>query len=680
MRRESIREAALAGGAFGLLHASVECLFRSAVVHWANPPGNYDPSTPAFAIAWFVCLSAAWACIAVGIRAVRRWNAFTSVDSGHILLAASVIASLTALEGSQGIFLRSSAQNAVLFSAIALGSAVLNFLVLPSHTKLFSGLIFASSVAAFQLLSNGNRPAQNILAGAGYVAAILLTASAAGRTRMPGLALPFCLAALSLTGALWFDSDLRVSFARATGARTQASPNVLLITMDTVRADHTSLYGYARDTTPHLRAYANSATLYKNSYSASNWTLPSHYSIFTGLYPAEHGGRCSASAPGIFPESSGNPKFLAELLGQQGYVTMATVANNVMLETTSKLAHGFQYYRSFHPKNDGGSPLPFSFRALVLRMDRLLFPSRHQYDAFGIASEVTGTAERLLDAVAVSRRPFLLFVNYMDAHAPYNPPPPYDTAFGDSGPWIPGIFVTKEFLKVRSGKGQIDPQTRQNFINRYDGGIKFEDEQIYQLLRHLKSLGLDDNTIVIITSDHGEAFGEHTTVEHSASLYQDQIAVPLIVKFPGQKIGEVVEHPVSGVDLFPTILNAAELPKPKGIAGADLKLVDRPTPVVAEMSQCYSKDQIPRRFEGEKFAIMEGSWKFILTASGRREMYSLPSDPMEIHDKSREFDEIRRGLETKMSRYFTSITRPAGKSAKISKEHHERLKSLGYAQ
>ncbi|HEY5659000.1 MAG TPA: sulfatase [Myxococcota bacterium] len=401
--------------------------------------------------------------------------------------------------------------------------------------------------------------------------------------------------------ALWVGS-LALALCLALGCSEGKKPNVLLITLDTVRADHLSSYGYARPTTPNLDAFAGRATRFTTCFATSPWTVPSHASLFTGRHPFEHGAHSfepkGMEYNNVFPLDESH-ETLAEVLAGEGYVTAGIVANNVYLDPLLNLQQGFE---TWDVKRVRG-------HRLTRRAFRWLERSREQ--------------------------PFFLFLNYLDAHRPYNVMPvegerrypksqnPYRTL---------DALISRVMIEGEPPDGLGELVTEQ-----YDRALRNLDAQLGRLLAWLEERGLYDDTLIVITSDHGEYFGEHGLVEHSKDVYRQALAVPLIVKRPGQNRGEIVDTPASLVDVPRMIL-----------AGISEELLERHGerfpyelgnhPLIAENYFSRPKDVLHpvygSRFRRVRTALIDDGYKLIHSSDGRHELYWLADDPDEASDAS----------------------------------------------
>jgi arylsulfatase A-like enzyme len=428
-------------------------------------------------------------------------------------------------------------------------------------------------------LGNGRVPAQRIT-----VYGVLLTvglwaiAWVAGKATPPGdRVLPVRAMAAVLGMAVVccaVTASLKTGVYRVSeSARPPAAgkPNVILISLDTVRADHLSVYGYERNTTPHLKEFAAESTVFKRAASSSDMTLPSHASMFSGLYPSQHGAHFSVEHRlGVPLDARFLP--LAERLRNKGFWTGGVVANGGYLSVAFGLNHGFEYWDQRLPAIVLAPVPPYWLRGR-LRDLAVRFVPTSQLD------RVSRSAGEINDAVfaALGQRPrdgraFFLFVNYMDAHVPYIPPAPYDTMFPGKDPAFTESRYMATYRDVIAHDRKIDDRAHAHLVSQYDGGIAYLDTQLAALFARLKAAGLYENSAIIVTSDHGEALGERNCMDHGGmSLYEEQIHVPLLIKFPQSRGGAVVEQPVSSVDILPTVLDAVGLPVPANVPGQSLR-------------------------------------------------------------------------------------------------------------
>jgi arylsulfatase A-like enzyme len=365
-----------------------------------------------------------------------------------------------------------------------------------------------------------------------------------------------------------------------------AAPNVLLVSVDTLRADHLSSYGYARPTTPHLDALAARGVLFEAAQSTSSWTLPAHASLLTGRYPAFHGLEDEGA---VLP--AGLPT-LAERFRELGYATFAVVAH-VYVGREFGIDRGFDTFDD--SLLEGGTRNPKAEEVV----DRVL----EQLDAAG-------------------DRPFFGFVHLFDPHWDYAPPPPWNTRFTDPGYTGP-VDGTLRSLSPWSGPDRTLPAADLAFaLALYDGEVAYVDAQIGRLLGALAARGQLDRTVVAVTADHGEEFEEHGRLGHGHSLYGEVLRVPLILAgHPRLPAGERRREPVSLVDVAATLLELAGGAPPAGSQGTSLlAAAEAGRPVFAESVRFGLEVRAARR--GEQSAIDH-------RALGWRRFFDLARDPGE---------------------------------------------------
>jgi arylsulfatase A-like enzyme len=399
-------------------------------------------------------------------------------------------------------------------------------------------------------------------------------------------------------------------------------PNIILMVLDTVRADHLSCYGYNRHTTPNIDAIASRGTLFENAYSSTSWTLASLASIFTGLLPHQHGADWGV------PLSAG-PWTLARILRSEGYETAGFSSNPFYGLGAWRLSEGFDVYvdDSYSVRHNvaatfvGQSVLQFLY-------DRLIRYSQFaRRDAADVNQEVTRWYKH-----RTPRRPFFLFINQMDAHRPYLPPPPYDRRFGE----IPHHLLPRLIATLQNGHPSrpYTVRERQAMIDGYDNSLAYLDRQIGNLLNSIDRPDSSRRTIVMITSDHGEGFGEHGTYDHGWNLYEDVLRVPLIIEGPGIPAGLRISSVVTNRELFSTVLDLAQTrARPLSQTslsrfwnlGSESKLSQ--APVVSELVA-----DSPTHQGAAILSLVSSQWQYLRDSNGRRELYDLQMDPQEEHN------------------------------------------------
>jgi len=416
-------------------------------------------------------------------------------------------------------------------------------------------------------------------------------------------------------------------------AASKSAPNVLVVVVDTLRAGHMSTYGYARPTSPHLTDIAKQGVLFENAVSTSSWTLPAHQGLLTGRYPHEHGPLREQPLNLRFPT-------LAHVLDGRGYRTGAFSANTEFFNRRAGFDHGFLHFEDyFYSVADSiyrtywGRLVFHNYVGGLLGLDEL--PGRKK------AADVNHS---LLQWVDRDRdKPFFGFLNYLDVHGPYIPENPYRYKFAGQAYRAQCSPTLSERLNP-FGRGDyvehlmyISPECFQLQVDAYDGAISYVDDQIASLFSALAERGLDKNTVVVITSDHGESLREHGLVGHSSSLYREQIWVPLIYWWPGHiPSGMRIDRPISGASLPATILDLLGDADQKDFPVASLAQLwekpgvnpDWPYPLSEMAQDLYIPKQFPG-YRGWLKSITDPQWHLIVAQNDPEELYDYPLDATE---------------------------------------------------
>lgn len=393
--------------------------------------------------------------------------------------------------------------------------------------------------------------------------------------------------------------------------------NVVVILLDTVRADRFSCYGYEKPTTPEIDKLAAEGLRFERCYSNSSWTLPSHASLFTGHYPVSH----RATQETLVLDK--RLPTLAEIFTHAGYRTFASSTSGVVAVDTG-LARGFETFVE-------------AFRSSV--RDEYEDQGRHPNNV---------AVDRFLSAADASS-PFFIFLNYIEAHLPYQPPDPFQSRFLDAGTSEEAVARARQLMFY-------DPFTADNPLTEemfsalsqlYDGELAYLDSQIADLIEIFERHGRRKNTLFVITSDHGENIGDHGYISHFFTVYNSVLHVPLILVLPDEAQGGITRTDIAQtVDLFPTILNACGIDYAGRYDGRDLlQDVNPPTPQVAYAEYYYPRQVFSVMPEiaveyGAKFlpymrrlrAVQDGTMKFIWGSDGRHELYEIASDPGEVRN------------------------------------------------
>ncbi|MFQ5458668.1 MAG: sulfatase [Myxococcota bacterium] len=437
-----------------------------------------------------------------------------------------------------------------------------------------------------------------------------------------------------------------------------ARPNIILITIESLRADHVGAYGYQRDTTPALDALSAEAVTFDRAYSVTSWTLPSHASIFTGMYPTAH----QVQKP--FDRLDGSYQTLAELLQRGGYQT-AGIVSGPFLRATHNLNQGFEIYDES-------------------AIEGTSFAASHE--------TVTNprVEERVKNYLTKGRdpeRPFFLFIYLWDPHYDYIPPPPYDQMF------VPASAEKTDVRHYESpgADHKILPEAQlQYVISQYDGEIRWTDELLGRLWYLLRELDLWDRTGIIATSDHGEEFFEHGVKGHKNNLYVQSLHVPLIVKAAGSEAPRRDARVVNLIDLYPTLLAMAGQAVPASNQGSSLlaPAAEPPPPVFFELEKTSfypeAAGDAVREDTESWLAAIDGDYKMVARSTERRpELFDLANDPEELHPLGGGYLEKALDLSHKIKAHqveMIAIAAGFGKEgpAELTPDQIERLRALGY--
>jgi arylsulfatase A-like enzyme len=454
-------------------------------------------------------------------------------------------------------------------------------------------------------------------------------------------------------------------------------PNVLLIVLDTVRADHLSVYGYDRRTTPNLETLARDSMVYKNALSASDITITSHASLFTGDYPSWNGAYCQPPEAAYGrPLSAGVPT-LAEILSRQGYATTGAAAN-LYLRSDFGLERGFRSFRIPRPVPILPVENWYFLRYPVGRVMGYV-SDQSQFDRLYARSEDVNRELFAELEESKSSAPSFIFLNYMDAHFPYVPPAPFDHLFPGRRRGITAEDLNGEQEQISGGR-PLPPDYQPHTISQYDGGIAYMDAQVGTLLQRLKESGLYDDTMIIVTADHGEAFGNHHRVGHANSPYQDLLHVPLLIKFPSSSKKGTTDEPVSLIDVAPTVLDVLGIPVPASMQGRSLlsaaALEHRE--LFAETFPCPALEppECPRGCQAR--AVFSWPYKYITFSNGRRELFDVHSDPEEQRDLSASLSPVLQQMRLDLLAWTKTLPVRAREKGPLGSDTIQNLKSLGY--
>jgi len=434
----------------------------------------------------------------------------------------------------------------------------------------------------------------------------------------------------------------------------QPPPSIVLITIDTIRADHLGCYGYSRDTSPVLDRFAADAILIEKVVAPMATTLPTHVSILTSTTTVRHGVQSNFEVLG---ESAKLTTF-AEILGRLGYTTAAFVSATPLKKHTG-IQRGF--------------------------------------DSFNEPEETQRPADETTDRVLawlheLPEGPYFVWVHYFDPHVPYRPPAPYDEMFMD-------YDEAAELLRSRGVSRWEDRRLRQQ-LNLYDGEIRFLDEQIGRLFEGLRERGDGDWPAVVLTGDHGEGLGQHNWLRHS-QIFNEQLLVPLILRLPGheERAGGRVTDLASPLDILPTLIETLELPVPQSVRaefegqnlfdprfGRDYVMSERahrsPWSPDADGNPPIKMEWRHEWEPGLKYALTGLDWKYVHLTERPDELYDLRRDPGETLNVIDDYPDVARELHQRLLAHVTAALKlqDPGAEAELSDETLDQLRALGYVQ
>ncbi|NOT28916.1 MAG: sulfatase [Planctomycetes bacterium] len=423
-------------------------------------------------------------------------------------------------------------------------------------------------------------------------------------------------------------------------------PNVLLISIDTLRPDRLGCYGHERETSPTLDGLAKAGVLFTDVTAASPWTLPSHASILTGRYPSRHGVKDHVNHL-----RRGVPT-LASVLRGKGYKTMAVV-NSHNLSERYGLNRGFLAFEYLEEQLADGS-----------------IPSR--------GPEILEKARGWLEAERTG--PFFLFLHFYDVHSDFTPGESYREKFvrpydGTKDGAIDG--TTEQLARIRNGVGEIDADGVRFLLDMYDAEIRELDDLLGEFLAWLAQQGLAENTLVAITSDHGEEFMEHGSLLHGRTYFQEVIRVPLLLCGPGVPADLRVATPAHQVDIAPTLLALAGADIPKGLDGLDLSAAWREGALLPQRLLFAEADHNNQEPDVGRMVRTAGQKLLYNRLTEAVQLYDLELDPGESADRAEVEPESAERLMESL-RAFLSGEQEREMIDAPSEAVQESLKELGY--
>jgi arylsulfatase len=567
-----------------------------------------------------------------------------------------------------------------LFAGIAVVAATVGLIGRPLRERAVPGVLLAAYVPvlilASKLLVNTSpialaHPIPTALATIvawPLALTLLYRVTLARSTAGARMAAASWLAPLAMVALSFFyapDRAGQMAVANAATARGD-DPPIIWITIDTLRADHMSVYGYEQKTTPELERFAQTATVYTSCNAQAPSTWQSVPSMLTGVTPYRHGGVTESR------KLREDLDLLPEMLARRGYQTLGQSANPWVSEQYG-MAQGFEEFRLY---NTDDQFLLYDVMKLGMRvapwdMFRLrdFLPSY----AYVPVSRLVDEASKMVRDRDVAR-PLFLYMQPIDPHGPYQAPLRYVRDGGEG-------FRREDYVsywKLRRGV-PVTPRQHEGIVALYDGAIAYTDGQLGRFFDELRAADVFDRALIVVTADHGEQFFDHELWRHSNSLYQQLLHIPLIVKYPGQKRGEVVREQVDSIDVLPTIMRTLgeDCVACEGHALQDI----RTAPARPSFSYLMAHHEVRPVLR----SVLSDGWKLIFAEQkdGKviEELYHVAADPQEREDQRLARADVASRLARLLETYEAEAgPTPAADTIELGPAETQRLRALGYVQ
>jgi arylsulfatase A-like enzyme len=470
-------------------------------------------------------------------------------------------------------------------------------------------------------------------------------------------------------------------------------PNIIWIVWDTTRADRMSLYGHSRETTPFLEEWTKDARVFENCVSTASSTVPSHAAMFTGKLPSEHGT--------FFGHQwlDDHHQTAAELLRDSGYQTYLWAANP-HVSVAENFNQGFEVEE--HPWDQ--KYMKRAFRIVLSKVEGDKSSEMAERIASGNANAWMIKAAGQLAEVGLTKwldqrdpeRPYFAFLNYMEAHRPFIPPRRYrermmtpeqvERSYVTDRSWVPMWAYTFGLKEYTEEELEIMAAT-------YDATLAELDDLFQSLVTTLEARGELDNTVILLTGDHGEHLGEHHMLDHQFSLYNPLVRVPMVLWAPGRVEPGRDGRPVANFDAFPTVLELAGVDLPEGLQTTTVSLLSpqEDRPLLSELPATFTEPFLPvaesypefdpNRWKRRLRAFQYGDYKLIWSDTGDHELYDISSDRLEVNDLFESDPERAQALLAELDRFVALMQDPAehsGTRGSVDPKYLQMLRDLGY--
>ncbi len=417
----------------------------------------------------------------------------------------------------------------------------------------------------------------------------------------------------------------------------ESPPHLLLISLDALRADHLSSYGYDRHTTPFLDELAARGVRFSHASVNTHGTPSSHTTMLSSLYQETHRVWADpASGTRRAPSIPTEVELIQEILGREGWTT-AAVTGGGWMSASYGFSRGFDFFSDEGRTADQGAEI---------------------------------FVETLSEALTTGEPVFAFFHTYQ-VHSPYLPPDGYGTLFGE---YSGSIEPTSEALRplTTTAGSHLDRDDFDYLVSQYDGEIRFLDDSLRELFDRLEDVGFLDNAVVLITADHGEEFGDHGGLLHRGSLFEELVRVPFIVWGRGVPVGVVDPTLVSAIDIVPTLLTAAGMVPPPIMEGRD---------VLASQTVPWAEQRIFAQYRDAIYSVRTPRFKIIEGAGGHRMLFDLERDPRERRNIAAEAPDLTAGLAAELDAWRLArpkLTDSASSRTELDPATEEQLRALGY--
>lgn len=488
------------------------------------------------------------------------------------------------------------------------------------------------------------------------------------------------------------------------------APNIILIIMDTARRHNFSCYGYDRPTTPNIDKMGKSGIIFERAISSSPWTLPSHVSFLSGETVKQHG----ITQELIYEDGKFRnfnvvkriSKYLPLILKNKGYQCIG-ISNNPFICKAFGFNVGFDI---FIDQYSSYSEFGFSDKLkIIFRNNKLRKKLRKMFEQFtrkimicyrlnsgkgdkGAYKTVSLIKQFLSQNIITKNRPFFLFLNFFDPHLPYTPPSPFNDIINKI-PFWKKYTLNQDYMKLISNKAKMSKNDFEILKSLYNGEISYLDKKICEIVDMFQEFNIINDSIFIVTSDHGENIGDHKLMDHQLCIYDTLLAVPLILYAPEYlPRGIRVKKYIMLKDLYYTIISLATgIPDEKSILNEKYN-----QPIIAEyekplMTLIQIKEKYPHinleRFDKELVALYDNGYKIIQSEKGDIELYNIENDPFEISDISLKEIKIVREMKKLLENYY--LNKESLNKMKVDYENtkdidkqliEEKLREFGYIE